>query len=126
VAAVEDYLQGKIYIADTGNNRVILISVPGDTPESVWSAMKQQLVAGNVSGAVPYFSATTAEKYRASFLAIGTTDLTPIISQIGSISPVSIEAHSAQYRFDQVIQGVTLTFPIEFSKENGIWKILDY
>jgi hypothetical protein len=122
----EDYLQEEFYIADTGNDRVILVNLSEDDPSPVWAAMKQQLVAGNISAAVSYFSKSTAEKYRTSFLAIGAPELALMMSQIGSISPVTIGGHGAQYRFDQVVQGVTLTFPIQFVKENGIWKILEY
>jgi hypothetical protein len=43
-----------------------------------------------------------------------------------TLTPVVIESDTAQYRFDQVIDGITITFPVEFVKENGIWKILEY
>src|SRR5207247_5075800 len=33
VAAVDDLLEERFYIADTGNNRVILIKLPSDNPE---------------------------------------------------------------------------------------------
>jgi hypothetical protein len=39
------------------------------------------------------------------------------MSQIPAITPVVIGNDTAQYRFDQLIQGVTITFPIEFIKE---------
>ena len=32
----------------------------------------------------------------------------------------------AQYVFDQMIQGFTISFPIKFVKENGVWKIVEY
>ena len=51
---------------------------------------------------------------------------TPVISQIGTITPVFIGSIDAQYRFDQVIQGITITFPIDFVLENGTWKILEF
>ena len=28
--------------------------------------------------------------------------------------------------YDKVIEGITITFPVEFVKENGTWKILEY
>jgi hypothetical protein len=46
--------------------------------------------------------------------------------EIPAISPAFIEGDNAQYYFQQPIDGVTITFPIEFVRENGIWKILEY
>jgi hypothetical protein len=126
VAAVSDLLQEKLYIADTGNNRVILITLPADSPEAVWNAMKQRLLAGDIQGAIQYFSSISADSYRQEFLSIGPTDLISLVSQIPAVVPVFIEDEAAQYRFDRVIQGITLTFPIDFIKENGTWRILEY
>jgi hypothetical protein len=33
---------------------------------------------------------------------------------------------TAQYYFEQVIAGQAITFPVEFTKENGIWKIFEF
>src|SRR5207245_6408821 len=86
-------------------------------PATVWTLMTQRLLAADIPGAIPYFSGVSADKYRDAFLSIGTTDLTPVISQIGTITPVFIGGSDAQYRFDQVIQGITITFPINFVLE---------
>lgn len=111
VAAVPHFTEERIYIADTGNNRVILAKLPTDDPTPAWSSMKQHLLAGDIDGAIPYFSVLSVEKYRQAFHAIGATDLQAIISQIPTTSAVTIESDTAQYRFDQVVQGVTITFP---------------
>jgi DNA-binding beta-propeller fold protein YncE len=121
-----DLLQEKLYVADTGNNRVLLVQLPADTPEAVWSAMKQRLLAGDIAGAIPYFAADAAEDYRQLYLAFSASELTSMISQIPAISPIFIEGDKAQYYFQQPIGGVTITFPIDFVKENGTWKILEY
>ena len=42
------------------------------------------------------------------------------------VLPVFIENGRAQYYFQQLIDGVTITFPIDFVKENGVWKIMEY
>jgi hypothetical protein len=42
------------------------------------------------------------------------------------IKPVFIEGDHAQYYFESVVQGQTLTFPVEFDKEFGQWKIMEY
>ena len=118
-----------MYVADTGNNRVLLVKLPNPTsndPATVWTLMTQRLLAGDIPGAIPYFSGVSADKYREAFLSIGTTDLAQVISQIGTITPVFIGGSDAQYRFDQLIQGITITFPINFVLENGTWKILEF
>jgi hypothetical protein len=126
VSAVSDLLQEKLCIADTGNNRVLLVQLPVDTPEAVWSAMKQRLLAGDIAGAIPYFASNAAEDYRQLYLTFSASDLTTMISQIPAISPIFIEGDEAQYYFQQPIDGVTITFPIDFVKENGTWKVLEY
>jgi DNA-binding beta-propeller fold protein YncE len=126
VSAVLDLLQEKLYIADTSNNRVVLVQFPGDTPEGAWTAMKQRLLAGDIAGALPYFAAAAAEDYRQLYMAFSASELTSMISQIPAISPVFIEGDTAQYYVQQPIDGVTITFPINFVKEKGTWKILEY
>jgi hypothetical protein len=126
VSAVSDLLQEKLYIADTGNNRVLLVQLSSDTPEAVWNAMKQRLVAGDIAGAIPYFASIVAEDYRQTYLSIGATELAPVMSQIPPMAPIFIEGDKAQYYFQQPIDGVMITFPIDFVKENGVWKIMEY
>ena len=62
--------------------------------------MKQHLVAGDIDGAMPYFSKASAEKYRRAFVGIGNKDMATFTSQIPSIAPVVIENDTAQCRFD--------------------------
>ena len=49
-----------------------------------------------------------------------------ITAPIPTITPVFIESDTSQYRFDRAIQGLTISFPIDFVKENGSWKIMEY
>ena len=126
VAWVDDLLEEKIYIADTGNNRVILVKLPMDNPETVWNSMKAHLLRGDIVGAASCFASSEAEKYREMYSAIGINDLVRTISEIPPISPVSIERDRAQYYFEQPVDGVKITFSIEFVKENGKWKIMEY
>ncbi len=126
VAWVNDLLEDRVYVADTGNDRVLLIRFPADTPEAAWNAMKERLLKGDIDGAITYFASQDAEKYRETYLAIGTNALAKTISEIPPIKPVEIKHGTAQYRFNQMVQGQLLTFPIEFVKENGKWKIMEY
>jgi hypothetical protein len=126
VAAVEDLLEEKIYIADSGNNRVILVKLPLDNPEAVWKSMKARLVVGDISGAISYFSIASKDKYQRSFLSLPKAKLISDAKNMGTITPVSIESDRAQYYFENVVGGQKITFPIEFVKENREWKILEY
>jgi hypothetical protein len=126
VAAVDDFLEEKLYIADTGNNRVLLVKLPSDNPEAVWKAMNARLKAGDVEGAVSYFSFTAKDKYREAFSALSKDELRSAAKDAVSIKPASIEGDQAQYYFDSIVDGQKITFPIEFDKEMGQWKILEY
>lgn len=125
--AVADLLEEKLHIADTANNRVILVSLPADTPEAVWVAMREALVSGSVDFAISHYSARTAESYRRVFRSLRSPDLIAFSTLIpATITPSVIEPERAQYWFEREIQGVTITFPIHFTKENGLWKITEY
>ena len=129
VAAVDSLTNETFYVADTGNNRVLLCNVPGDSPDAlqaVWNSMTARIAAGDITGAISYFSAASADDYRQSFLSIGTSSIISDISQIGTLTPDYIQDDKAGYYFEQVIDGQTITFPVEFVKENGVWKILEF
>jgi hypothetical protein len=73
-----------------------------------------------------FFSSVSSTRYREAFLSIGAADLAPVISAIPAISPVITEGNRAQYKFSQAVGGNLITFPIDFTLENGIWKIVEY
>jgi len=126
VAAFENLLEEKFYIADTGNNRVLLVKLPLDNPEAVWKNMKARLATGDIPGAISYFSIASKDQYQETFLSLSKTELISDAKDIGIIKPVSIESDKAQYYFENVVDGHKITFPIEFTKEDGQWKILEY
>ena len=46
-----------------------------------------------------------------------------------TLTPAVINCDSAQYYFEDInniIPEETITFPVEFVKENGVWKILEF
>ena len=71
-----------------------------------------------------YFSRATADDYRQWFIAIGNPTLSSVMNK--TLTPAVIEARTVQYYFEDVIAGETITLPVEFVKENGIWKILEF
>ena len=68
----------------------------------------------------------SADKYQQAFLSVGMGSTISAIGLIGTLTPATLEDDEAQYYFEQVIDGETITFPVEFTKENGVWKILEF
>jgi alpha-tubulin suppressor-like RCC1 family protein len=126
VAAVDNLTNEMFYVADTGNNRVVFYSIAGDNPMPVWTNMTAQLAAGNITGAASYFSVASAAQYQQAFLSVGATNAISAINQIGTLTPVFIKSDTAEYYFTNTIDGQIITFPVEFDKENGVWKISEF
>jgi len=126
VAAVDSLTNETFYVADTGNNRIVLCTVAGDDPTPVWTNMTAHVSSGDFYGAMLYFSSLSADKYQQAFLSAGTADTISAISQIGTLTPVYVQGDKAEYYFQQVINGQTITFTVEFVKENGVWKIMEF
>ena len=129
VAAVDNLTNELFYVADTGHNQVILCQVPDSNADeilAVWNGMKSCVANGNISGAAQCFSSKTADDYLGDYLAVGTANLISTLNQSGSLTPLSIENDLAEYSFNQTVGGETITFPVEFIKENGVWKIFEF
>jgi DNA-binding beta-propeller fold protein YncE len=126
VAGADSLTNEMFYVADTGNNRVLLYTLPSDDPTPVWNSMTNSIAARNISGAISYFSAASSDEYRQAFLSVGTANTISAINETGALTPVYILDDKAEYYFQQVIAGQTITFPVEFEKEHGIWTIADY
>ena len=105
---------------------MLLVNLPLDDPSPSWTNMTNHIATGDISGAIQYFSSVSAANYRQAFLSVGTNTLIPIISQIPSIAPSVVGATDAEYYFTNTVDGQIITFPIEFVKENGSWKIMEY
>jgi hypothetical protein len=129
VAAVDNLTNELFYVADTGNNRVVLCNIPdnnADSIQTVWNTMKNRVATGNISGAAQCYSSKTADGYQQAFLCIGTVKTISDINDIGPLTPAYIENDLAQYYFEQTVGGQTFLFPVQFVRENGIWKIFEF
>ncbi len=129
VAAVDNLTNELFYVADTGHNRVLLCQMPDnneDELQAVWNNMAAHVAAGDIPGTVSSFCSDTKNGYRQAFINIGTNDLASDISQIGTLTPVFIRNDAAEYYFEKNIEGHTILFPVEFMKENGVWKIISF
>lgn len=126
VAAVRNLLEERIYIADTGNNRVLLVRLPLDNPEAIWLQMDDALKTGNLAKVNSFFSIAAVDNYSKAFRGASKAELARMADDIRSIKPVFLMANRAQYYIETMIHGVKAGFPIEFVKENGQWKILEF
>ena len=126
VAAVDDPMTEEFYVADTGNNRILLCSLAADDPTPAWTNMTAHVANGDISGAMQQFYSVSTDRYRQAFVAMGTNNLVPIINQVGTLTPVYIQGNNAEYYFQQTFSGQTVTFTVEFVKENGVWKIEEF
>jgi hypothetical protein len=95
-------------------------------PEAVWNHMKACLTAGDIPGAITNFSLESKDKYQQAFLSMSKEELQSTVKGLGPIKPASVEDDKAQYYFDNIIGGKRITFPIEFDKEFGRWKIVEF
>jgi hypothetical protein len=46
--------------------------------------------------------------------------------QFRAVNPVYIYDDKAEYYFTNAVDGQVITFPVDFVKENGVWKILEF
>jgi hypothetical protein len=95
-------------------------------PTPAWTNMVAHVAAGDIPGAVSSFASDTADKYQQAFISIGTNDVISAMNQIGTLTPAFVGSDTAEYYFTNTIDGQVITFPVEFVKENGVWKILEF
>ena len=126
VAAAGTLLEDRIYIADTGNNQIQKFLLPKENPMPGWTNARANLLAGNIEPALTNFAISSVAKFRGLFLELGPALLAQWMGEIGLLTPVYIESDFSQYRFEQMVNGVAITFLVTFAKENGQWKILDF
>jgi len=126
VAAADTLTNEAFYVADTGNNRILLYSFAADDPTPAWTNMLANIASGDVNDALTNFSVVSIDDYRQTFFSVGITNALSTINQIGTLVPVYIKNDMAEYYFSQTINGQTMSFPIEFDKENGMWKIISF
>jgi len=69
---------------------------------------------------------TSAQDYQHDFFAIGLPGLLTVMNAVGPLTPAYIYSDTAQYYFVQTVQGVNITFPVDFDREYGVWKISEF
>lgn len=126
ISARDSLTNEMFYILRQSDNTVKLYQIAPENPLPVWNSMTNRIFAADVSGAALNFSIVSANQYQQAFLSSGTANAISAIGQIGQLMPVSIRNDTAEYYFEQTVAGQTVTFPVKFVKENGIWKILEF
>ena len=97
-----------------------------NTPEGVWEQMVTHLRAGDINGAIYYYSVASKDKYREAYTSLSKNELNSMAKDLGAIKQSSLEQVTAQYYFERPVDGQMITFPVEFVKEDGQWKIMEY
>jgi hypothetical protein len=100
--------------------------VSANTPEGVWDQMVSNLRTSDINGAVSFYSVASKDKYREAFTSLTKDELSSMAKDLGAIKQSSLEQDTAQYYFERSIDGQMITFPVEFVKEDGQWKIMEY
>jgi hypothetical protein len=72
------------------------------------------------------FSITSTDDFRDMFLATGIGPTISTIGQDGPLIPVYVYSDQAEYYFTQTIDGQDIGIIIDFVKENGVWRILEF
>jgi hypothetical protein len=117
-------VEQRVYIADYYNNRVIGVQFPPQSdPLAAWNAMTQAVANNNLTLALSYFSMFTSAQYNAEFQVIGLANATTLFNQLPSPTLVDMTDSFASYMVIVTLNGVPITFYINFANENGIWKI---
>ena len=120
-------LADTLYIADTGNNRVLCLQLSrSTTPEATWSAFKAQMLSRELEIALTYFVRSSVDPHRDFFNTLGTQASAQIINEIGPLSMLTSDSNTATYKFLHSVQGMPVTFFVQFFKEDGKWKISEF
>ena len=126
IAIDENLYQELIYIADTGNSRLLKAEIPIIPPDETWNDTKEALGTGNIELALENFDEASKERYSQIFTAIE-AQLPTIISNMQAIELIYIRGDIAKYRIKREEGGQDITYYIYFNKdENGKWKIRNF
>ena len=128
VAVVTKQPDQFIYIADTGNNRVIKMqngfNKPGTSPVDVWNQFKDALLADDINKALSFIAPWRKGDYT-KILESMRPHLKEFVGKMGDMTLSSQDIGSASYELSTVDpNGKHLLFPVHFTlDEDGTWKI---
>ncbi|MBN2063418.1 MAG: hypothetical protein JW745_01360 [Sedimentisphaerales bacterium] len=119
-----------VYIADTGNGRVVKVKVDynsaTDHPLFVWEQYKNALRADDIESAVQFINQTSQDIYREILLSLQPY-FTEYITGMGQMEFEYQHETDALYEMLHDEGGVMVAFPVYFVRDiNGAWKIEKY
>jgi hypothetical protein len=120
-----------IYVADTGNNRVLKLQNgvfrPGTSPVDVWEKFKAALRKDDIDKALTFITPFARDDY-AHILREMKPHLKEFVNGMGKLTPESIETGSAQYELEHTDpNGDIFSFPVYFNlDEKGNWTITKF
>lgn len=119
-----------IYIADTGNNRLIEVvnslAETAASPLSTWEQMKAALRIGDIDTAVSFFTEHSQQQYAEFFQAMADAgELQNIVEGMRDMLMIEIRPDWARYELvRQIAPAHSSLFPVDFIlDETGRWRI---
>jgi hypothetical protein len=95
--------------------------------KAVWNGMKTALLAGNIDGALGYFTEPGKERYRQAFTAVGSANINSIFTSITELRFKNTYGPVAEYLALRTEPDGTFAYPVTFVQdENGIWRIMGF
>jgi hypothetical protein len=114
------------FVADTGNNRVVKIQIAAQGALTVWSGFKTKISAGAIESALADCYVTSREEFREIISQVGASQFYSWLAAIGTLTPVRVSQTEAKYSFTEDIDGVPVTYTIDFINVGGQWHILGF
>jgi len=130
VACTSDETSQYIYVADTGNNKVLKLATPlyppGASPLHAFEKFKGSLAIDDIPMALTCISDASYDTYLEILYAIE-SELPDFASGMGTMTLTSYEPGRAKYEMQHQDGENTYSFPVIFSKDNhGYWKIFEF
>jgi hypothetical protein len=96
------------------------------TPLETWAAMKACVKAGDFDGAASFFVARRRDNYRQMLKGMGKAQATEMLDGLSGFTPWMEAATIAGYSAEAKTPQGSITFTVNFEKENGAWKVLEF
>ena len=130
VACAADKTTQIIYIADTGNGRIVRLKIeqnqPSKTPLQVWESMKGALFMGDKNKALSFFADISKGQYSQIFDLIG-THLQDYVNDMGQMTLSYQTSTEAKYEMSYQDGSQIYSFPVFFTKDlNGEWRVSQF
>jgi|GEM_PF-3520690 len=104
-----------------------VVSTTPLTPLEVWAAMKERVKAGDFNEASSFFVAKRREAYREMFKKMGKVQAYQMVSGFTEYKVWMLNEEIAGYTAKcKTDDAESPGFPLNFEKENGVWKILEF